>query len=62
MNRIIPALLLSIGLIGFSSTGMAGEGCIYGSSFKATSTETDTDETPATVIIVPEEETEQDPS
>ena len=62
MNRIAPALILSVGLLGFSTVGMAGEGCIYGSSFKATSTDTTTDETPATVIIVPAEETEQDPS
>jgi|GEM_PF-5230222 len=62
MNRVIPALLMSIGLIGFSANSMAGDGCIYGGKFKATDAETTTDETPATVIIVPEEETDQDPS
>lgn len=59
MNRTIPALVLALGLIGFSTTGIAGEGCIYGSKFKATDVET-TDDTPATVII--EEEVDQDPT
>lgn len=59
MNRTISALLLALGLIGFSSNGIAGEGCIYGSKFQ-TEIETTTDETPATVII--EEEGEQDPT
>ncbi len=62
MNRILPAVLLAFGLIGFSANGVAGEGCIYGSKFKATDTDVTTDESPETVIIVPETETEQDPT
>lgn len=62
MNRTITALLLSLGLIGFSAGVSAGEGCIYGSQFKATDTEATTDESPETVIILPQEETEQDPT
>jgi len=60
MNRTIPAVLIALGLIGFSANSVAGEGCIYGSKFKATDTEATTDEAPETVIIVPE--TEQDPT